>query len=32
MLLMTTFVELHVVAEEAERGQVAHMPFLNGRC
>jgi hypothetical protein len=29
MLMMITFVELCV---EAERGQVAYMPFLDGRC
>jgi hypothetical protein len=31
MLLITTFVKLRVVAEEAERRQVAHTPSLDGR-
>jgi hypothetical protein len=31
MVLITTFVELRVVAEEAERGPVAHRPSLDGR-
>jgi hypothetical protein len=30
MLLITIFVELRVVAEEAEQGQVAHWPSLDG--
>jgi hypothetical protein len=30
MLLITTFVELQ--PEETERGHVAHMPSLDGRC
>jgi len=31
MLLITILVELCVVADKAERGQVAHRPSLNGR-
>jgi len=31
MLLITIFVELHVVAEEDECGQLAHRPSLDGR-
>jgi hypothetical protein len=31
MLLITIFVELRVVAREADRGQVAHKPSLDGR-
>ena len=31
MGLITTFVELRVLVEEAERGQVAHRPSLDGR-
>jgi hypothetical protein len=31
MLLITTFMELHMVAGKAEHGQVAHMPFPDSR-
>jgi hypothetical protein len=31
MLLITVFMEVCVVAEEAERRQVAHRPSLDGR-
>jgi hypothetical protein len=30
MLLITIFVELRVIAEEAERGQVDHRPSVDG--
>jgi hypothetical protein len=31
-MLLITFVELRVLAQEAERGQVSHMPSVDGRC
>jgi hypothetical protein len=30
MFLITTFVEISMATEEAERGQVAHIPTLDG--